>query len=106
MKSDRAADERAVRKPRFQIDVKPAVDVRLAADAVGKFHHIIGRKAEREHRRLQVVEAADLVAAATRQVRIARRRQTERAIVAALVIPLIHGHRLVPEPAPDMAMPA
>ena len=69
VRADAAAQERAVREPRVEVDVEALIHVRLAAEVGREANQAVGRQVQREHRRLQIVEAADLIAAAVRQVR-------------------------------------
>ena len=63
---DAAPEERAVAEPRLEVDVEALIQVRLAPEVLGEADQAVGREVEREHRRLEVLDAADLVAAAIR----------------------------------------
>ena len=69
--ADAGLEERAVAEPRFEVDVEALIQVGLAAEVVREANQAVGRQVLREHRRLEVLHAAHLVAAAVRQVGIA-----------------------------------
>src|SRR5204863_8409582 len=97
-RADAGLEENALLEPRDQREVVSLKDVRLAA--VVRREGEQARRRQTDERRLQIVEAADLIAAAARQVRIARRREAERPVVAAAIVALIDRHRLVAELPP------
>ena len=61
-----ALEERAVAEASFEVDVEALIQVGLAAEVIGEANQVVGRQVLREHRRLEVLHAAHLVAAAVR----------------------------------------
>jgi len=93
--------ERALREAGDRRHFEALVDVRLATVVLREGDRAAGRQAHQ--RRLEIVQPAHRIAAAARQVRIARRVDTERPIVAAGVVSVVDRPGLVAEPPAKVA---
>ena len=72
-RADAGLQERAVAEAAFDVDVEALIEVGFAAEVVGEPNQVVGRQVQREHRGLQILHAAHLVAAAVAVRQIADR---------------------------------
>src|SRR5205814_944228 len=89
--------ERTLPESRNQRHVVALIDIRLAAVVRRERQQAVRRQTDQA--RLQIVEAAHLVSAAVRQIRVGRRAEAERTVIAAAIVALIDRQRLVAERA-------
>src|SRR5262249_20663183 len=81
---DAALEEHARSGARVHRQVESFIDVGLAAEVRREGQQVVLRNLLSHDRLLQIVQTAYLVAAAAREVRIGRRVQAERPVVAAV----------------------